>query len=236
MPSISQRMAQSEGRPVSTRRPSSTTAPDAPPKSRQPFVPTTQGDWGRFLDAQAHKPGGTARRGSQKRAPPPPPPPPPPQKKWSRYVDATSGKPYWHDARSGETTWDEPATQPPPPPPPKERWVELYDDASERPYYHDPASGRVRWDEPETIDEHGSALFALSGKAVPPPPSEEAEEAAPQRTLRRPSNPFIKPRAAAPPVVDSSSESEAADDADLAARVAALEKTVAALVRRLARS
>ena len=111
----------------------------------------------------------------------------------------------------------------------------MYDDASERPYYHDPASGSVRWDEPETIDEHGSALFALSGKAVPPPPSEEAEEAAPARTLRRPSNPFIKPRAAAP-VVDSSSESEAADDADLAARVAALEKTVAALVRRLARS
>ena len=125
-------------------------------------------------------------------------------------------------------------TQPPPPPPPRERWVELYDDASERPYYHDPASGRVRWDEPDSIDEHGSALFALSGKAVPPPPSEE-EEAPPQRTLRRPSNPFIKPRAAAP-VVDSSSESEAADDTDLAARVAALEKTVAALVRRLARS
>ena len=52
------------------------------------------------------------------------------------------------------------------------------------------------------------------------------------RTLHRPSNPWQKPRA----VVDSSSESEAADDADLAARVAALEKTVAALVRRLARS
>ena len=51
------------------------------------------------------------------------------------------------------------------------------------------------------------------------------------RTLRRPSNPWQKPRA----VVDSSSESEA-PDSDLAARVAALEKTVAALVRRLARS
>ena len=110
----------------------------------------------------------------------------------------------------------------------------MYDDASERPYYHDPASGSVRWDEPETIDEHGSALFALSGKAVPPPPSEGEEEAAPPaRTLRRPSNPWQKKPAA--PVVDSSSESEA-PDSDLAARVAALEKTVAALVRRLARS
>ena len=234
MPSISQRMAQSEGRPTSTRRPAAAAAPDAPPKSRQPFVPTTQGDWGGFLDAQAHKPGGTARR--QKCAPPPPPPPPPPPSNWSRYVDATSGKPYWHDAHSGETTWDEPVATQPPPPPPRERWVELYDDASERPYYHDPASGSVRWDEPDSIDEHGSALFALSGKAVPPPPSEGEEEAAPPaRTLRRPSNPFIKPRAAAPPVVDSSSESEA-EKSDLAARVAALEKTVAALVRRLARS
>ena len=234
MPSISQRMAQSDGRPISTRRPSSTTAPDAPPTSRQPFVPTTDaGAWGGFLDAQAHKPGGTARR--QKRAPPPPPPPPPPLSNWRRYVDAASGKPYWHDAHSGETTWDEPATQPPPPPPPKERWVELYDDASERPYYHDPASGSVRWDEPETIDEHGSALFALSGKAVPPPPSEGEEEAAPPaRTLRRPSNPWQKKPAA--PVVDSSSESSEAEKSDLAARVAALEKTVAALVRRLARS
>ena len=235
MPSISQRMAQSEGRPIATRRPAAAAAPDAPPKSRQPFVPTTQGDWGGFLDAQAHKPGGTARR--QKRAPPPPPPPPPPpQKDWSRYVDATSGKPYWHDAASGETTWDEPATQPPPPPPKEERWVELYDDTNERPYYHDPASGSVRWDEPDSIDEHGSALFALSGKAVPPPPSEGEEEAAPPaRTLRRPSNPWQKPRAAAP-VVDSSSESSEAEKSDLEARVAALEKTVAALVRRLARS
>ena len=189
------------------------------------------------MDAQAHKPGGTARRASKRAPQPPPPPPPPPPSNWSRYVDATSGKPYWHDAHSGETTWDEPVATQPPPPPPRERWVELYDDASERPYYHDPASGRVRWDEPDSIDEHGSALFALSGKAVPPPPSEGEEEAAPPaRTLRRPSNPFIKPRAGAPPVVDSSSESEAADDADLAARVAALEKTVAALVRRLARS
>ena len=110
----------------------------------------------------------------------------------------------------------------------------MYDDASERPYYHDPASGRTRWDEPETIDEHGSALFALSGKAVPPPPSEEAEEAPPARTLRRPSNPWQKKPAA--PVVDSSSESSEAEKSDLAARVAALEKTVAALVRRLARS
>ena len=234
MPSISQRMAQSDGRPISTRRPSSTTAPDAPPKGRQPFVPTTDaGAWGGFLDAQAHKPGGTARR--QKRAPPPPPPPPPPLSNWRRYVDAASGKPYWHDAASGETTWDEPAAAPPPPPPPRERWVELYDDASERPYYHDPASGSVRWDEPETIDEHGSALFALSGKAVPPPPSEGEEEAAPPaRTLRRPSNPWQKKPAA--PVVDSSSESSEAEKSDLAARVAALEKTVAALVRRLARS
>ena len=103
------------------------------------------------------------------------------------------------------------------------------------PYYYDPASGRVRWDEPETIDEHGSALFALSGKAVPPPPSEEAEEEAPPaRTLRRPSNPWQKKPAA--PVVDSSSESSEAEKSDLAARVAALEKTVAALVRRLARA
>ena len=30
---------------------------------------------------------------------------------WQRYEDAASGDPYWHDADSGETTWDDPTTR-----------------------------------------------------------------------------------------------------------------------------
>ena len=38
-----------------------------------------------------------------------PPPPTPPPAHWTRYVDDASGRPYWHDAMSGLTTWDDPA-------------------------------------------------------------------------------------------------------------------------------
>ena len=177
-------MAHLDGRAPPARRPSVTAA--GPTTSNQPFVPTANSaSYGGFLDAQAHKPGGAARRHSMNRvpppSPPPPPPPPPPAAAWRRHVDGASGRPYWHDATSGATTWDDPT----------------------------------------------------------PPPAEPEEPLA--RTRRRPSNPFQPMRAAASPrplarVPSSSSDSEAdAPPADLAARVAALEKTVAALVRRLAR-
>ena len=207
MPSISQRMAQSEGRPIATRRPAAT-SPRRRPPSRQPFVPTTQGDWGGFLDAQAHKPGGTAAR-RQKRAPrrrrrrrrrlPQKLGPLRRRRKWQALLARRAfGRDDLGRARDATAAAASPERA-------LGRVVGRF--ASERPYYHDPGSGRTRWDEPDAIDEHGSALFALSGKAVPPPPSEEAEEEAapPARTLRRPSNPWQKKPAA--PVVDSSSES-----------------------------
>ena len=33
---------------------------------------------------------------------------PPPPAHWVRYVDAKSGRPYWHDCTSGVTQWDDP--------------------------------------------------------------------------------------------------------------------------------
>ena len=33
---------------------------------------------------------------------------PPPPAHWVRYVDAKSGRPYWHDCVSGVTQWDDP--------------------------------------------------------------------------------------------------------------------------------
>ena len=202
MPSISQRMAQSEGRPIATRRPAAVAAPGRPPRSRQPFVPTTQGDWGAVLGragAQARRDGPGDR--SALHQPPPPPPPPPPSKKWRRYVDAASGEPCWHDAHSGATTWDEPATQPPPPPPRKSAGSScMMTRASARITTTRPP---VAFDGTSPDDRRARpALFAVSGKAVPPPPSEEEEAAPPARTLRRPSNPWQKKPAA--PVVDSS--------------------------------
>lgn len=181
MPSISQRMAHLDGRAAPARRPS-VTAAAGPTTSNQPFVPTANSaSYGGFLDAQAHKPGGTARRNSMQRVPPPPPPPPPlpPAAAWRRHVDGASGRPYWHDTVSGATTWDDP---------------------------------------------------------TPPPPAEPEEPLA--RTRRRPSNPFQTAPPRPRPLVPSSSSDSGADapPADLAARVAALEKTVAALVRRLART
>ena len=42
--------------------------------------------------------------------------PPPPSNPWSRWVDQASGRVYWHNADTHESTWIDPSSPPPPPP------------------------------------------------------------------------------------------------------------------------
>ena len=39
-------------------------------------------------------------------APPPPPPPPPGHHHWVRYIDQSTGRPYWHHTGTNETRWE----------------------------------------------------------------------------------------------------------------------------------
>ena len=63
---------------------------------------------------------------------------------WQRYEDAASGDPYWHDAETGATTWDDPNT---PVVDPYADWQAAVDPTTGGTYYYT-ADGRTSWDWP----------------------------------------------------------------------------------------
>merc|ERR1711907_532817 len=66
-----------------------------------------------------------------------PPAAPPPSGGWIEHRDPNSGKPYWHNAATGATTWERP-----------KNWQEYTDASSGKKYWHDPASGETTWTKP----------------------------------------------------------------------------------------
>lgn len=94
-------------------------------------------------------------------APAPPPPPAPPKPEWEQFE--SGGKPYWHNNRTGETTWTNPFAAPPPPAPPappKPEWSKL--SSGGKPYWHNNRTGETTWKDPF---------------APPPPPAPPAPPA-----------------------------------------------------------
>ncbi|RYG42678.1 hypothetical protein EON68_01535, partial [archaeon] len=61
---------------------------------------------------------------------------------WKQFEDSASGRPYWHNAATGETTWTDPNT------PVYNGWQELKDATSGRTYYHNLTTREVSWDLP----------------------------------------------------------------------------------------
>mmetsp|Transcript_53582 Transcript_53582/g.142439 ORF Transcript_53582/g.142439 Transcript_53582/m.142439 type:complete len:378 (-) Transcript_53582:495-1628(-) len=76
---------------------------------------------------------------------------------WKEYRDP-HGKPYYHNAHTGETTWTmppemaQPAPAPAPQNPPQNRsagpWVEYFDQSTGKPYYHNRETNMTTWDRP----------------------------------------------------------------------------------------
>lgn len=90
---------------------------------------------------------------------------------WQKFVDDSSGATYYYNARSGESSWEEPAgfalspkkdanTKPP-------QWRRVTDESSGRAYYYDAANGVTQWEAPEGADiadeSGGLLLFARDG-------------------------------------------------------------------------
>ena len=75
---------------------------------------------------------------------------------WSSAIDPNSGRTYYVNSATGQTTWEPPAAAPPaanPPPPPGpppsgEKWNEVRDPNTGRVYYHNPQTGATSWTKP----------------------------------------------------------------------------------------
>jgi hypothetical protein len=65
-----------------------------------------------------------------------------PASPWKKYGDPGSGRPYWHNAATNETTWADPEA------PVWGEWRELTDATSGRTYFHNTANDSVVWELP----------------------------------------------------------------------------------------
>ena len=128
---------------------------------------------------------------------------------WATHVDQASGRPYWHNALSGETSWSDPAAalalhvsktlelshlEPPAEPAaaslPVPAWAKHVDQASGRPYWHNALTGETSWGDPDAAQEQGPAtpepakgakgtpVESTNVPAVPMPKAKADEEAA----------------------------------------------------------
>lgn len=89
--------------------------------------------------------GGSYGGGGGGRGPPPPPGPPPDDRLppgWAEHEDQHYRRKYWHNDRTGETTWTRPTGGP------QRRWEKHTDPSTRRDYWHDPASGETTWYNP----------------------------------------------------------------------------------------
>eukprot|EP01062_Namystynia_karyoxenos_P061965 TRINITY_DN5474_c0_g1_i3.p1 TRINITY_DN5474_c0_g1~~TRINITY_DN5474_c0_g1_i3.p1 ORF type:complete len:411 (+),score=90.81 TRINITY_DN5474_c0_g1_i3:75-1235(+) len=110
---------------------------------------------------------------------------------WEEHIDERYNRKYWHNERTGETSWLPPAAARAPspagrsggvmggPPPPKRPrtgcgdavpgpWEEHFDDTHGRKYWHNPVTKETSWTPPEGHGHRG-APFAPAGAAAPPP-------------------------------------------------------------------
>lgn len=90
-----------------------------------------------------------------------------PASEWSRHVDTGSGRPYWHNSQTNQTTWNDPASAPAPAPAPMParqptpalsaaapEWTQHSDPNSGRAYWHNKTTGATSWSPPPAGTAH----------------------------------------------------------------------------------
>ena len=63
---------------------------------------------------------------------------------WTEHFAESEGRPYWHNARTGETTW----AAPPARDAAADAWTEHYAESEGRPYWHNTRTGETTWAAP----------------------------------------------------------------------------------------
>ncbi|OWY94051.1 hypothetical protein PHMEG_00036332 [Phytophthora megakarya] len=105
---------------------------------------------------------------------------------WEKHVDEASGSAYYHNTRTGESSWEVPAGFLSPrasDSPDKPKWRRFVDEESGATYYHDEASGISRWDKPEDFVPESEEQEQETQKAEE---QEDAEAEDPQNEAAEP--------------------------------------------------
>lgn len=79
---------------------------------------------------------------------------------WEEHWDEGHARKYWHNERTGETTWTPPAEHaapraPPPPPAAAAEWKEFWDEGNRRKYWHNQRTGETTWEQPAATQGGG---------------------------------------------------------------------------------
>ena len=82
---------------------------------------------------------------------------------WTEHFAESEGRPYWHNARTGETTW----AAPPARDAAADAWTEHYAESEGRPYWHNTRTGETTWAAPAS-PAPASAAPAASPAATTP--------------------------------------------------------------------
>ena len=61
---------------------------------------------------------------------------------WIQFEDPTTGREYWHNSSTSETTWDEPLGVQ------AALWVKIYDPDHGKPFYYCKTTEETRWEAP----------------------------------------------------------------------------------------
>jgi len=102
------------------------------------------------------------KKEEEEEAAPPPPaeegaPPAGGDELWQEHFDSSSGKKYWHNTQTQETTWDDPKTK-------EEEWGEAKDPSTGKTYWYNTKTGATTWENP-----HGSEWAESSDPATGKP-------------------------------------------------------------------
>jgi len=126
-------------------------------------------------EAKAGKAGSPEAAAGGASMPPPPPPPPAAAAAWTAHTDASSGRTFWSNDATGETTWTDPAL------PRFGDWVAITDDDGDT-FYTNEVTGESQWEAPPEV---AAAKAGAAAEAAPPAPAASGGSPAPDWVAQR---------------------------------------------------